>query len=329
MKKRIAVIFGGDSEESVISVKSARTIYDNINRKKYEPYLLKMMNNIWEVELEDGSKCPVHREDLSFDRNNERISFDGVFITIHGTPGENGKLQGYLDMIGMPYNTCNTLISAITFHKGTTIRLLDSMGFNCANSIVLHKNSLRSINEVMELLAFPCFVKPNSGGSSFGITKVKHRNELEAAVNLAFKEDDEVMVEEFMEGREFTNGAFRKGEEVVVMPITEIIPKAEFFDFAAKYEGAAEEITPANLPERQTEMIRKETEKIYRSMGLRGLVRIDYILKDNLPYVIEINTTPGMSAESIVPQQAAAMGMSLSDLFDIVLEELRFDYPRR
>lgn len=321
-KKIIAVIYGGDSEEWVISEKSAATVYKHLNRSKYEPYLVKMQHNHWEVKVGNDRFVPIDRADFSFTPKNEKIHFDYAFIEIHGTPGEDGKLQGYFDMIGLPYSTCGVLTSAITFNKGTCIAMLKYHGFKCSDSVVLRKEKAWDVKEIIKKVTLPCFVKPNNGGSSFGISKVTEETKLPAAIEKAFEHDHEVMVETFMQGREVTNGVFSYNGQIVALPITEIIPHQdhEFFDFAAKYEGASQEITPADLSATVTSLVQATTVNIYEKLGLRGLVRIDYILKNNEPHVIEVNTTPGLSAESLIPQQAAQMGISLETLFDQVIQ---------
>jgi len=321
VRKIIAIIYGGDSDEWVISEKSAATVYNNLSKEKYDSYLVKIRNNEWSVSLGKDEFIKVDRSDFSFMLNNNKIKFDYAFIEIHGTPGEDGKLQGYFDMINVPYSTSGQLTSAITFDKGICTTLLNSLGYNVAISVVLHKEKKWSVENILKKVKLPCFVKPNNGGSSFGISKVVDQHKLEAAIVNAFNYDEQVMVEELMEGREVTNGAFSEGDHVVNMPVTEIITNNDFFDFEAKYEGAAEEITPADISEELTKLIQSYTSKIYRDLNLRGLIRIDYILIENIPHIIEVNTTPGLSENSLIPQQANEMGLTLETLFDKVINE--------
>jgi D-alanine-D-alanine ligase len=320
MKKKIAVIYGGDSSEWVISKKSAATVAKHLNKAKYEVYTVCIRNNEWWLEENGNRKAQINREDFSCAVNGSVLQFDYAFIEIHGTPGEDGKLQGYFDMIGMPYSTCNQLVSSITFNKSVCVSLLKQYGFRCAKSVLLKKGQAWNSSSVLKEITLPCFVKPNNGGSSFGISKVTQESQLEPAILKAFQEDTEIMVEEMMMGKEVTNGAFRHHGKVQVMPVTEIVSKNDFFDFQAKYEGASDEITPARLSDEITLAIQTTTNQIYEKLNLSGLIRIDYILQNDTPWVIEVNTTPGLSEESIIPQQAQVMGITLESLFDMVIQ---------
>jgi D-alanine-D-alanine ligase len=321
LKKNIAVIYGGDSEEWIISKKSAATVVKHLNTARYQVYLVYMRNNEWWVEEKGARLAKINRDDFSFEHQQRHVQFDYAFIEIHGTPGEDGILQAYFEMVNIPYSTPGVLVSAITFNKSTCIALLKQLGFHCSNSIVLRKKIPWKIEEVLKTVSTPCFVKPNNGGSSFGISKVIEKEALLAAIEKAFEHDNEIMIEELMVGREVTNGAYISQGEVHVMPVTEIISKNDFFDFQAKYEGASDEITPANLSSALTLVVQETTKSIYEKMNLKGIVRIDYILKNDLPYVIEVNTTPGLSEESLIPQQVAKMGITLETLFDTVIQE--------
>ena len=320
LKKTVAVIYGGDSEEWIISEKSAATVYKNLSTEKYAPFMVRIQHNEWSVEMDGRAPIPIDRKDFSFIYEEKKIRFEYAFIEIHGTPGEDGKLQGYFDMIGIPYSTCGQLAAAVTFNKSACIALLKHHGIPCSNSVLLRKHQPWNIQHVLSQISLPCFVKPNSGGSSFGISKVSEENKLTAAIEKAFQYDTEVMVEELMVGREVTNGIHMHQGKVIAMPITEIISNNDFFDFEAKYEGASKEITPADLSAELTNKVQEISTSIYEKLDLKGLVRIDYILVDNIPHVIEVNITPGLSAESLIPQQATAMQINLGTLFDRVIQ---------
>jgi D-alanine-D-alanine ligase len=323
MKKNIALVTGGYSGESVISYKSAASISQHIDSEKWNCYLIDINPGGWYYMNEGGEKTAVDKNDFSITVNDHKINFDAVLVGLHGTPGEDGKLQGYFDCLKIPYTSCDAATSALTFNKRYTVAVASFGGMNVARSLHLFKNEPLSPGAILEQLSLPLFVKPNNGGSSLGISKVKEAAELDAALLKAFNEDDQVLVEEFISGREFTVGVFKSKGNIIALPITEIISKNEFFDFQAKYEGASEEITPAVVEEAVAEKVRAEAKKAYAVFNCRGIVRIDFIY-DALsakPFLLEINTVPGQSAASIVPQQVRAMGWSLKEFYSSLIEE--------
>ncbi len=322
MKKKIALVTGGYSGEAVISYKSALTIQNNIDSQKWDCYKIDINPAGWFYE-ENDKKYPVDKNDFSVTLNGTKINFDAVLIGLHGTPGEDGKLQGYFDCLKIPYTGCDAASSALTFNKRYTVAVASFAGMSVAKSMHLIRGIPVSINEITKELKLPVFVKPNNGGSSIGMSKVKEVSELETAVEKAFKEDDQVLVEEFISGREFTIGVFKSKGEIIALPITEIIPKKEFFDYEAKYEGASDEITPAQVEETKAEKIRIAARKAYAIFNCKGIVRIDFIYNeaDGKPYLLELNTVPGQTEASLVPQQVKAMGMTLKEFYTKMIEE--------
>lgn len=321
MKKNIAIIWGGYSSEIVISEKSAAGIYSFIDKEKYNVYKVRIDRASWEVE--DRSRFyPVDKNNFSFTNGDDRqIIFDFTYITIHGTPGEDGTLQGYFDMLGIPYSNCGVLASALTFNKFICNSFLKNFGIEVANSILLRKNDSYTSDEIISGLGLPLFVKPNLGGSSFATTKVKESSQLENAIEEAFREAPEVIIESFLQGREVTCGCFKTDQGMTVLPLTEVVTSNEFFDFDAKYNGQVEEITPARIPEEITAVIQQETERIYRLIGAKGIIRVDYILiGDNKPVLLEVNTTPGMTTTSFIPQQVHAAKLSMTDIITEIIE---------
>jgi D-alanine-D-alanine ligase len=325
MKKTIALLTGGTTGEWVVSVKSAATIAQNIDATKYDVYKIMLTESGWFYEPADSVKIDIDKNDFSLTLNGRKIKFDGVFIAIHGSPGEDGKLQGYFDMIGIPYTTCSALTSAITMNKGYTKAVVDGIkDLNVAKSIQIFKNIDFNIDDIKNNLKLPYFVKPNSGGSSIGMSKVKHADDLQAALDKAFNEDDQILIEEFVEGREFSVGVFKTKGEIIVLPATEVIPANEFFDFEAKYTpGATEEITPGRMTDEEKNRVEEVVTAVYQKLNCNGVVRIDYFLQNetNNFYFIEINTIPGQTATSFIPQQVAAMGMELKEFYTQVIEE--------
>ena len=323
MKKKIALITGGYSGEAVISYRSATAIENNLDREKWESYKIDINPAGWYYLAPNGETFPVDKNDFSINIDGKKINFDAVLVGLHGTPGEDGKLQGYFDTLNIPYSTCDTATSALTFNKRYTVAVASFAGMNVAKSVHLFKHIPVSISFILTSLKLPVFVKPNNGGSSIGMSKVKTADELPAALDKAFKEDDQVLVEEFIKGRELTIGVFKSKGEVIALPITEIIAKNEFFDFEAKYEGASDEITPALIDVSVAEKIRDEARKAYAIFNCKGIVRIDFIYdaEQGIPYMLEINTVPGQSDASIVPQQVVAMGWTLKQFYSALLEE--------
>ena len=323
MKKKIALITGGYSGEAVISYKSATAIEKNLDNEKWESYTIDINPLGWNYLTPGGEKIPVDKNDFSITIGGNKINFDAVLVGLHGTPGEDGKLQGYFDTLHIPYTTCDTATSALTFNKRYTVAVASFAGMHVAKSVHLFKHIPVTAETILTTLKLPVFVKPNNGGSSIGMSKVKQAAELQAALDKAFKEDDQVLIEEFIKGRELTIGVFKSKGEVIALPITEIIAKNEFFDYEAKYEGASEEITPAEVDETVAEKIRTAAKKAYAVFNCNGLVRIDFIYEEasGNPYMLEINTVPGQSEASIVPQQVVAMGWTLKQFYTALLEE--------
>ncbi len=323
MKKNIALVTGGYSGESVISYKSAASIFDHIDNEKWNCFLIDIHPTGWFYKNNAGEKTQVDKNDFSIIENGAKINFDAVLIGLHGTPGEDGKLQGYFDCLHIPYTSCDAASSALTFNKRYTVAVAAFAGIPVAKSMHLFKHEVYNTDEILRQLTLPLFVKPNNGGSSLGISKVNHAADLPTAMDKAFKEDQQVLVEEFISGREFTIGVFKSKGEIITLPITEIISKNEFFDFQAKYEGASEEVTPANVEEEIAKKIRAEAKKAYSVFNCNGIIRIDFIYneKEQKPYLLEINTVPGQSAASIVPQQVKSMGWSLKEFYSALIEE--------
>ena len=325
MKPNIAFVTGGYSGESVISYKSAITIENNVDKDKFNIFRIDITPQGWWYEPADGPKSLVSREDFSILVDGKKCHFDAVLIGIHGTPGEDGKLQGYLDLLGLPYTSCDAASSALTFNKRYAVAIAAFAGIHVAKSVVLYKGRFTNPDEVTSALKFPVFVKPNNGGSSIGMSKVNNPSEeLGAAIEKAFKEDDQILIEEFITGREFTIGVFRSKGEIIALPFTEIKTKKEFFDFEAKYiPGFTEEVTPAEVEESVAEKVRETAKKVYQVFNCHGVVRIDFIYNEAVgePYMLEINTVPGQSEASIVPQQVRAMGWTLKKFYSALIED--------
>lgn len=315
--KNVAIIEGGYSHEKIISLKSAETVFQNIDTDLYNPIKVRIDEEGWFAYVGDD-KFEINRNDFSF--NN--IKLDIAFIVIHGTPGEDGKLQAYFDMLNVPYSTCSQLAAALTFNKFVCNQFLKNFDIKVADAVLVRQNEIGDNAAIIKQVGLPCFVKPADGGSSFGITKVKTENELTKAIELALEHGSQAIIESFMIGREVTNGIYKNKDGIAVLPITEIISENDFFDFEAKYKGESNEITPADLTDELTQKIKTTTKKIYEILDLKGICRADYIIQNNEPYLIEINTVPGQSAESLIPQMAAHEGISLKQLFNEVLEIL-------
>jgi D-alanine-D-alanine ligase len=322
-KPVIAFVTGGYSGEAQISYKSAITIKANIDTEKFDYYTIDIRKDGWWCEMADGSKVAVDKNDFSVSLNGTVIQFDGVLIGIHGTPGEDGKLQGYFDMLGLAYTSCDATASAITFNKRYTVAVAGMSGIHVSRSFHYFKGDTVDIDLIASTLHFPLFVKPSNGGSSIGMSKVPDATGLPAAIEKAFTEDDQVLIEEFVEGREFTIGVARLHGDIVTLPMTEVISENYFFDFEAKYQGKSKEITPAELEEEKAQKIRMAAKKIYSIFNCSGVVRIDFIYNEaaNEPYMLEVNTVPGQSEASIVPQQVKAMGMTLKDFYSALIED--------
>lgn len=322
MKPVIAFVTGGYSSEAAISYKSAVNIEKNIDPSKFDYCKIDITPGGWFYE-EKGVKKEVDRKDFSVTLDGKKVQFDAVLIGIHGTPGEDGKLQGYFDLIGLPYTSCDAASSAITFNKRYTVAVAAFAGISTAKSLHIFKHSPLTAAEILSQLQLPVFVKPNNGGSSIGMSKVNKADELETALAKAFKEDDQILIEEFISGREFTVGVFRSTKEIMVLPITEIMTNNEFFDFEAKYQGKSEEVTPAEITADMKSKIESNAKKIYEIFNCRGVVRIDFIYNEQKqqPYILEINTIPGQTDASVVPQQVRALGWQLKDFYSSLIEE--------
>lgn len=317
MKKNIAVLCGGYSGESVISEQSGQVVYKNLKGGKYNPILIKVSNEGW-FAFVDENKFKIDFNDFSFiDEKGKTISFDGVFIAIHGTPGENGIVQGFLRLLNIPFNSGSVINSSLTFHKKFCNDLLKQYGIPSAQSIYLKIEESYDPVAIINQLGLPCFVKPNKGGSSIGVSKVKKTSELIPAIERAFKEDDEILVEQYINGKEVTCGVVNYKGEIKALSVTEIVFESEFFDYQAKYhDKTTQEITPARISEELTQKIMTLTKKVYKTIECRGMIRVDFIIMDNEPYLIEVNTVPGLSEASIVPKMAAYAGISLKQLFE-------------
>lgn len=322
MKRTVAIIAGGDSSEHEVSMNSAKGIYSFIDKEKYNLYIVELCKKAWEAVLADGSRSTVDKNDFSFMDGDKKIKPDFAYITIHGTPGENGILQGYFELLDIPYSTCDVLVSAMTFSKFTLNQYLKGFGIRVAESMLVNKRFGIEDKDVVEKIGLPCFIKPNASGSSFGVTKVKTVEQIQPALQAAFAESDDVMIEAFMDGIELANGCYKTKDKSVVFPITEVVSDNEFFDYNAKYKGEVTEITPARLSPELTERVKKLTSAIYDILGCKGIVRIDYIITEGEKInMLEINTTPGMTATSFIPQQVKAAGLDIKDVMTDIIEE--------
>ena len=321
--KKIALVTGGYSGEAVISYKSAATIQNNIDTTKWDCYLIDIHPDGWFYKTKTGDKIPVDKNDFSINVEGEHIKFEAVLVGLHGSPGEDGKLQGYFDCLSIPYTSCDAATSALTFNKRYTVAVAAFAGIHVAKSLHLFKNESIAAKDILQQLTLPFFVKPNNGGSSIGMSKVNNAEDLQAALQKAFKEDEQILVEEFIKGREFTIGVYKTKGIIICLPMTEIISKNDFFDFEAKYEGKSEEVTPAKATEKITQQIKETAEKIYKVFNCKGIVRIDFIYDEikELPFMLEINTVPGQSSASIVPQQVVVMGSTLKEFYSLLLDE--------
>ncbi|MBQ8049948.1 MAG: D-alanine--D-alanine ligase [Bacteroidaceae bacterium] len=324
MKKTIAIVCGGDSAEHDVSMRSAAGIESFLDKERYNVYKVEIHARHWEAILQDGTRSRVDRNDFSFKDGDRHITPDYAYITIHGAPGENGILQGYFDLIGMPYSTCNVLIEAMTYDKFVLNNYMRGLGVSVADSLTVkigHEGEV-SDEDIISRIGLPCFVKPARGGSSFGTTKVKTPEQLRPAIDLALREGEDVMVEAFMQGTELTCGCYKTRTSGHVFPVTEVVSKNEFFDYDAKYNGQVSEITPARISDRLTERVQQLTSMIYDILGCHGIIRIDYIITEGDKInLLEINTTPGMTATSFIPQQVRAAGLDIKDVLTEIIED--------
>lgn len=325
MKRNIAVIAGGDSSEYGVSMRSAAGIYSFLDKEKYNITIVCLRGTDWKAQVGEDEWVSIDKNDFSFTHNGTKNTFDFAYITIHGTPGENGVLQGYLDMIGLPYSCCGVLAAAITFNKFTCNHYLKGFDIRVAESVLLRretKGKQLKATEIVEKVGLPCFIKTNVGGSSFGVTKVKTLEEVEPAIEKAFEEGNEVICEAFMKGVEITCGVYKTKNKAVAFPITEVVTSNEFFDYDAKYNGQVDEITPARIPDEVRDEVQALTLKIYDILGCQGIIRVDYILTEGWTInLLEVNTTPGMTATSFIPQQVRAAGLDIKEVLSDIIED--------
>ena len=323
LKRNIAIVCGGDSSEHDVSLRSAQGLYSFFDKERYNVYIVDIKGQDWHVELPGGITARIDRNDFSFVEDGEAKWFDYAYITIHGTPGENGILQGYFDLIGIPYSTSGVLVEAMTFDKFVLNQYLRGYGVAVADSLLIRQGyeQLVSDDEIEQRIGMPCLVKPAADGSSFGVSKVKNKDQLAPAIRKAMLESDEIMVEQFLEGTEISIGVYKTREKSVVLPATEVVTQNEFFDYDAKYNGQVQEITPARLSEDVTRRVREITSHIYDILHCNGIIRIDYIIsKDGKIFMLEVNTTPGMTPTSFIPQQVRAAGLDMKDVLSDIVE---------
>jgi D-alanine-D-alanine ligase len=320
--RTIAIVAGGDSSEYEISVRSANEVSKALSLK-YMIYIIMIRGINWYWEDPKGRFHNIDKNDFTLDTGEIKVRFEAVFVAIHGTPGENGLLQGYFDILKIPYTSCDSFCSALTFNKQACKLFLKEYGISMADALLVRKSDKLDVKQIIHKTGLPCFVKPNDSGSSFGVSKVKKKEGLIPAVDAAFKESDEVLIEAFMKGREVACGVVKTKSRAIILPVTEIISKNEFFDFEAKYaSGKSDEVTPADMPEEITDRVQQLSSQIYDLLGCKGIVRVDFIITGNEPKFLEINTVPGMTEESIIPKQAEAAGIRLEDLYSMVVEDL-------
>lgn len=323
LKRTIAIVCGGDSSEHAVSLRSAQGLYSFFDKERYNVYIVDIKGMDWHVELHDGTTTPIDRNDFSFKEDGKLVMFDYAYITIHGTPGENGIMQGYFELIHLPYSTSGVLVEAMTFDKFVLNNYLRGFGVNVADSLLIRKGyeELVSDDEIEERIGMPCFVKPAADGSSFGVSKVKCKDQLAPAIRKALMESDDVMVESYLEGIEISIGCYKTSQKSVVLPPTEVVTSNEFFDYDAKYNGQVQEITPARIPDETTQRVKQITSHIYDILHCNGIIRIDYIIsKEQKITMLEVNTTPGMTATSFIPQQVRAAGLNITEVLTEIVE---------
>ena len=323
LKRTIAIVCGGDSSEHDVSLRSAQGIYSFIDKERYNVYIVDIKGQDWHVELPDGTTARIDRNDFSFVENGKAWLFDYAYITIHGTPGENGVLQGYFDLLRLPYSTSGVLVEAMTFDKFVLNNYLRSYGVSVADSMLIRRGyeQLVGDDEIEERIGMPCFVKPAADGSSFGVSKVKNKDQLAPAIRKAMMESPEVMVESYLQGTEISIGCYKTRNKSVVLPATEVVTSNEFFDYDAKYNGQVQEITPARISDDVASRVAQITSHIYDILHCNGIIRIDYIISpEGKINMLEVNTTPGMTATSFIPQQVRAAGLSMTDVLTDIIE---------
>lgn len=311
---------GGFSSEYQISLKSGAVVYETLDRKKYKPFSIHIFENKWVYVAENGEETPVNKDDFSVEIDGNKVVFDCVFNAIHGSPGEDGFMQGYFELLGIPQTSCDMYQAALTFNKRDLLATLKPFGIKTAQSYYLNLGDTIDENAIVEKVGLPCFVKANKAGSSFGISKVYKAEDLKAAIENSFKEDDEIIIEQFLDGVEVSVGVITYDNKTKVLPITEIVSENDFFDYQAKYEGKSQEITPARISDVYKNKVEKEAKKIYDTLKMKGFTRSEFIFMNDEPYLLEVNTVPGLTKESILPQQAAEAGISLVDLFGSAIE---------
>ena len=327
LKRNIAIVCGGDSSEHDVSMRSAQGLYSFFDKERYNIYVVDVKGQDWHVDLQNGDTAKIDKNDFSFKKDGKTVAFDYAYITIHGTPGENGLMQGYFELLHIPYSTSGVLVEAMTFDKYVLNNYLRGFGVNVAESVLLRRGEedKYSDEEIEKRIGMPCFVKPAADGSSFGVSKVKNADQLAPALRVAFMESDEVMVESFMKGTEISIGCYKTRDKAVVFPATEVVTSNEFFDYDAKYNGQVQEITPARLSPETTKRVEEETSRIYDILHCNGIIRIDYIISKDADgndkiNMLEINTTPGMTATSFIPQQVRAAGLDIKDVLTDIVE---------
>ncbi|MFO8086338.1 MAG: D-alanine--D-alanine ligase [Bacteroidales bacterium] len=321
MKKNIALLAGGDSGEYQVSLRSAAMVNQSLDKSLYNVYVIEMFDSQWYYKTTEGEAIAVDKNDFSVTINQEKVLFDVVFTMIHGTPGEDGKLQGYFDILNIPYTNSDVFSSSLSFNKYYSNQIMRMLGIITPFSRLLFRGQYFDTEQLVREVGLPCFVKPNQGGSSLGTTRVNEKEQLQAAILKAFEVDHQVLVEEYIQGTEVTCGLIRKVNDTIIFPLTEIVSKNEFFDYEAKYtKGMADEITPARIPEDTALEIKRLSNYIYNKLMCKGIVRVDFIIKDNQYYFLELNTVPGMSEASIVPQQIRAAGLKEKDIFQLAIE---------
>ncbi|WP_224489822.1 D-alanine--D-alanine ligase [Robertkochia flava] len=320
-KKNIGVIMGGYTSEFQISLKSGQVVCDTLNKEHYRVFPLHLLKDKWTGFLEDGTELDIDRSDFSLNAEGEKITFDCIFNAIHGSPGENGYIQAYLELLGIPQTSCGMYQSALTYNKRDCLSVLRSYGIKTAGYYYLNLGDPIDTEAIIEKVGLPCFVKANKAGSSFGISKVSDKNDLLKAIEVSFREDDEILIESFLEGTEVSVGVITYRGEVKVMPVTEIVTENDFFDYEAKYQGKSQEITPARISHEEEARVKEVAERVYRILRMKGFSRSEFIFVNGEPHLLEINTVPGLTRESILPQQARVEGISLSDLFESAIEE--------
>ncbi len=322
MKRRIAIVAGGDTSEHEVSLRSAAGILSFIDKELYDARIVVMRGDDWQVCVDDNTRVPVDKNHFTYTLDGEQYSFDFAYITIHGGPGENGLLQGYFDMLHIPYSCCGVLAAALTYNKFACNHYLQNFGFNIAHSVLLRSGQQIRNKQVVDEVGLPCFIKSNVGGSSFGCTKVKTEDDIQPAIELAMGEGGEVIIEAFMKGTEVTCGMYKTRQKTVIFPLTEVVSHNEYFDYKAKYNGESDEITPARISAELTQEIQQATSALYDIIGCQGIIRTDYIILENGQVnLMEVNTTPGMTATSFVPQQVRAAGLQMKDVLTDIIED--------